>query len=286
MILSIVHRTDYAYAQTVSESLNETRLRPISNEDQVCHSFEIEINPPAPVSHYLDFFLNMVHVFEINQPHRALSVVTRSLVETFPPSLPTGAVVSFESLGATQTDSACYDFLQASHFVSTDVPVWKLAMDWVQERTDVLQACQKIMKEIYEGFEYCTEVTNVHTHLTEVLDLRKGVCQDFTHVMIGVCRCLGIPARYVSGYLFTNPGPEALRGTEASHAWCEVFLPTLGWRGFDPTNNQMADGRYVKLAIGRDYHDVPPVRGTYRGSRSRRMTVGVSVRQAEIGREQ
>ncbi|MFQ3671588.1 MAG: transglutaminase family protein, partial [Verrucomicrobiia bacterium] len=158
-----------------------------------------------------------------------------------------------------------------------DLPAWRLAVDLAPRREDVRQTVLHLMHGLHREFDYCPESTQVHTHMNDVLRLRRGVCQDFAHVMIGLCRSLGIPARYVSGYLFTNPGPGALRGTQASHAWCEVHLPGWGWLGLDPTNNQLVDPRYVRVAVGRDYHDVPPTRGTYRGPESREMRVEVEV---------
>ena len=132
------------------------------------------------------------------------------------------------------------------------------------------------MDFIHREFAYVPTATNVHTHMREVLRLRRGVCQDFTHVMLGICRSLKIPARYVSGYLYNGPADQ-LRGAQASHAWVEVYLPDLGWRGLDPTNNGQPDDRYVKVAVGRDYSDVTPIKGTYRGTGERKMKVDVLV---------
>jgi transglutaminase-like putative cysteine protease len=130
--------------------------------------------------------------------------------------------------------------------------------------TDVFAAAERIMKFIYQEFTYAPLSTSATTHVREVLASRRGVCQDFSHVMVGMCRALGIPARYVSGYLY-NGNDSHLRGAQASHAWCEAYIPGAGWYGFDPTNDTMADERHIKVATGRDYQDAAPVTGQFDG---------------------
>jgi transglutaminase-like putative cysteine protease len=132
------------------------------------------------------------------------------------------------------------------------------------------------MRWIYAEFTYEPGITNSETHLETAFKLRKGVCQDFAHIMIGMCRTLGIPARYASGYIFTG-GTDSLVGDQASHAWCEIYLPEAGWIGFDPTNAVLADNRYIKIAVGRDYEDVAPVRGAFKGVANCEMDVEVVV---------
>lgn len=132
------------------------------------------------------------------------------------------------------------------------------------------------MRFIHANFAYVPLSTDVNTHMIEVVRQRRGVCQDFAHVMLGMCRTLKIPARYVSGYLYNGPANQLL-GAQASHAWCEVFVPDHGWRALDPTNNQPADERCIKLAVGRDYADVAPIKGHYKGTPRRTMTVEVRV---------
>jgi transglutaminase-like putative cysteine protease len=131
------------------------------------------------------------------------------------------------------------------------------------------------MQFVHGQFAYTPRATTVHTHMRDVLRERRGVCQDFAHVLLGMCRAVRIPARYASGYLYNGGG--GLAGTEASHAWCEVYLPGVGWRALDPTNNQPADERYIKIGVGRDYADIAPVRGNYKGTTRKTMTVQVSV---------
>lgn len=273
----ILHRTRYQYKAPVTDSLNELRLRPVSNEEQICHSFELKISPAANPWHYHDFYLNLVNVFEINAPHRELSIEANSVVETLIDGKSVVRPGCFEDYRAATLETMCYDFLQSSEFVSTGVEVWRYAMDICPDRKDPWDCALRIMRAIFERFKYSPEATTVTTHMEDVLKFGKGVCQDFAHVMLGLCRCLEIPARYVSGYIYTRPGPEGLRGAQASHAWCEVFLPGQGWQGLDPTNNCRVDENYIKVAVGRDYADITPVRGTYRGAGQREMVVFVDV---------
>jgi transglutaminase-like putative cysteine protease len=277
MDLQVVHRTRYRYSGRVTESFNETRLRPVSNEQQECLEFSLSVEPPAGISHYLDFYLNYVQFFEITTPHDELLVESRSRVRTS--SAPAPAVpVPFASLQSAMNEEFCYDFLQPSAYVSNDVEVWRLARDICPAPQDVWQSALEITRFINANWAYAPNTTSVQTHMEDAVRYRHGVCQDFTHVMLGVCRSLGMPARYVSGYLFCDEG-ERLVGAQASHAWCEVYIPGHGWRGFDPTNNCPADEHHVKVAIGRDYADITPVSGTYRGSGDRTMDVEVDVRR-------
>jgi transglutaminase-like putative cysteine protease len=279
MKLQVFHRTHYAYAAPVRESFNEARLQPTNADGQVCLNFLLKILPPTRLSHYLDFQLNWVHLFDLTEPHATLTVEATSIVSTAPTSRLAADQVSTplaEMERACGQLERCHDFLQSSRFVEPNAETWRLGLDIAQGRTDAWQIAQAVMDYIHVHFAYMPTATNVHTHMREALRLQRGVCQDFTHVMLGICRSLKIPARYVSGYLYNGPADQ-LRGAQASHAWVEVYLPEFGWRGLDPTNNGHPDERYVKIAVGRDYADVTPIKGTYRGTSERKMTVDVLV---------
>ncbi|MEO6788455.1 MAG: transglutaminase family protein, partial [Chthoniobacteraceae bacterium] len=174
----------------------------------------------------------------------------------------------------------CFDFLQESTHVENSPEAWRLALDITAGTQDIWQAACAIMGHIHAKFAYTPNLTSVHTHMRDVLNDQRGVCQDFAHVMLGLCRAIHIPALYVSGYLYNGPSDHLL-GSQASHAWCEVFIPGLGWCGLDPTNNQRTDERYIKLAVGRDYADVPPVRGHYKGTTDRTMDVDVIIERLD-----
>jgi transglutaminase-like putative cysteine protease len=287
MKLQVFHRTRFDYAAPVRDSFNEARLQPLTADGQVCRQFLLKIMPPTRLSHYTDFQRNTVHMFDVVEPHRSLAVDAMSVVATtssmvLAPDLVTTALTAMEN--CSQMD-ACHDFLQSSRYVEADIDVWKLALDITAGVSDTWHAAQALMHHIHREFAYTPAATTVHTHMRDVLRLRCGVCQDFAHVMIGLCRALKIPARYVSGYLYNGP-VDQLRGAQASHAWVDVFLPGLGWHGLDPTNGCQSDERYVKVAVGRDYADVSPLRGRYHGTSERKLTVEVLVTALEaVGSE-
>jgi len=282
MKLHISHRTRYDYASAVRESFNEARLQPASESRQTCHDFKLLITPHALVSNYLDFHGNCVHLFEINPPHLELTVSAQTTVTTTDaPALAAHASSApLTELEKSVMVDRCYEFLPASTFVDITAESESLALVAAGLETDIWQAAQSIMRYIHREFHYQPASTNVHTHMREVLKARHGVCQDFAHVMLGFCRALKIPARYVSGYLYNGPADQ-LKGAQASHAWVEVYVPGHGWCGLDPTNAQPVAGQHVKVATGRDYADVSPLKGTYRGTDRRKMTVEVLVTKVE-----
>ncbi|MBP6863996.1 MAG: transglutaminase family protein [Candidatus Didemnitutus sp.] len=282
MKLHTLHRTRYRYEAPVRESFNEARLRPATADGQECRHFELRITPSARSSHYLDFYQNCVHLFEIAAPHSELVVEATALVFTRDaPALPADATPApLARVGDCLLQDRCYDFLPDSTYVEVTPETTALAVAAAGGATDVWQAAQAIMRHIHGEFHYRPASTTVHTHMREVLKARHGVCQDFAHVMIGFCRALKIPARYVSGYLYNGPRDE-LKGAQASHAWTEVFIDGAGWCGLDPTNAQLAAHRHVKVAVGRDYADVSPLKGTYRGTDKHRLSVEVLVSEIE-----
>ena len=282
MKLQVFHRTRYRYASSVRDSFNEARLQPVTNEAQTCDQFLLKVLPTARLSHYLDFYLNYVHMFEVAHPHTELTIEATSTVTT--PDRPALAAdahpAPLAEIGACARLDRCYDFLQSSTYVETGPELWRLALDATDGHSDAWQAAQAIMRFIHREFRYQSASTNAHTHMREVLATRTGVCQDFAHVMLGLCRALKIPARYVSGYLYNGPADQ-LKGAQASHAWVEVYVPGHGWCGLDPTNDRQPDGHYVKVATGRDFADVSPLKGTYRGTTKRELLVDVLVTRLE-----
>jgi transglutaminase-like putative cysteine protease len=272
----ITHRTHYAYAEPVRNSVNELHLQPISSEEQTLESFDLRISPEARVRHYHDFYSNDVHHFEIPESHSELTIESRSLVMTHGhiSLVPDARPASRRLLKDVVKVGRCYDFIQASRFVDVAPETWRLALDAIHDEDDVWQCAQRLMAFVNQHLTYQSNSTHVHTHMREVLAARRGVCQDFAHVLLGLCRTLQIPALYVSGYLATETA-------SATHAWVEVFVPGHRWQPLDPTHNRQPDETYVKLAVGRDYADVPPVRGTYRGTKERKLTVEVKVEKRD-----
>jgi transglutaminase-like putative cysteine protease len=277
MRLNIVHCTRYRYSSPVSENFNEMRLQPVSDEGQECHRFELQTTPVAPMRRYHDFHLNLVDHFFLAEPHESLVIEARSTVTTLrDPRRLEGVSFPKARLGECLRMERCYDFLQRSEYIALDVEVWRMAQDILVSHDDAWTLSLAIMRKVYNDLTYDPAATSVHTRLSEVLTLHRGVCQDFAHMMIGVCRSAGIPARYVSGYLYVKPG-EKLRGELASHAWVEVFLPGHGWLGLDPTNNCPVDAHHVKVAVGRDYSDAAPIRGNFKGRAVQEMTVELRI---------
>ncbi|HEY4301587.1 MAG TPA: transglutaminase family protein [Candidatus Didemnitutus sp.] len=282
MKLHVFHRTRYAYASPVRESFNEARLQPVTGALQTCEAFRLTIVPDCQVFHYPDYYFNSVHQFDLTSLHKELVVEAHSDVVTKDdPGITAGArSAPLGELGPLGQVERCYDFLQSSTYVESGPAIAALAQRVVGAETDCWQAAQAISAHIHNEFKYQPASTNSRTHMREVLETQTGVCQDFAHVMLGYCRSLNLPARYVSGYLYNGPA-DGLKGAQASHAWVEVYVPGRGWFGLDPTNGKIAAGNHVKVAVGRDYSDVPPVKGTYRGTGRRSMTVEVLVTLAE-----
>lgn len=273
MKFEITHRTSYLYASPVHDSFNEARLQPFSNAAQTVDQFLLKVLPAARLRHHHDFYSNTIHHFEIVEPHTTLLVESRMRVTTHPPPPPalTATPWPLARIGEAAFEPRIFDFLQESHYVELSPEVWRLAVDATMGVTDTWQAALAIMKFIHTHFKYEPQSTSVHTHTRDVLQARRGVCQDFAHVMIALCRALKIPALYVSGYLATETA-------SATHAWMEVLIPGCGWIALDPTHDRPVDETYVKIAVGRDYADVPPVAGNYKGTTERKLEVQVTIK--------
>jgi transglutaminase-like putative cysteine protease len=282
LLLKVRHLTRFIYQGPTQDSFNEARLRPVTDHGQECREFALHIEPGAIVRDYPDFFANCVHYFDVAPRHESLRVEAVSVVQTRPDDRgPVPAVNLLSSLKNPEIVESWFEFLQDSAFVSLEAEIWREAHDVVPAgASDLWEDALAIGTHIFRHFRYTPKFTTVNTHPVEVLRERKGVCQDFAHVMLGMCRSLGIPARYVSGYFYN---PERLPDEiEASHAWVEVFLPGYGWKGFDPTHNRIPDTRYVKIATGRDYGDIRPLSGTFRGKGTREMVVEVQVTRLDL----
>lgn len=268
----ILHRTHYHYAAPVRDSFNEVRLSPISNREQTVEAFLLKVLPSTRLRHYLDFYANVVHHFEIPESHDELFIESRATVTIHrPPPLDESLTPApLPELARAVAGERCFDYLQPSRYVDLDPETWRHAVDAMQGQTDAWQATLAIMRHVFGALKYEPNSTLVHTHARQALQQRAGVCQDFAHVMIGMCRSVKIPALYVSGYLATETA-------SATHAWVEAFVPGHGWVALDPTHNRQADDTYIKLAVGRDYADVAPVTGHYRGTLDRKLNVEVQV---------
>ncbi len=285
MLLEIRHVTQYHYERPVRESLMELWMQPQKTARQRLISFELDLDPRAQVFSYADSFGNAVYHFDVPQPHDKLTIVARSAVETEPPGERPDALDmgEWDRLRSEFVRGECFDFLRMHGFVETtealNAFVDEHNLDDLRRR-DPLTAMRMLSETIYQAFEYQPGVTDADSPIDLALSAGRGVCQDFAHIMLAVCRSWNVPARYVSGYLFTDRDAGDRSDPDATHAWVEVFLPSLRWVGFDPTNNMMTGERHVAVAVGRDYADVTPSRGVYKGDSDSELAVGVSVRRA------
>ena len=271
----LIHRTEFRYATPAKESFNQVRLQPMNAEGQNIEAFDLKVQPTARLRQYKDFYSNVVHHFEVPEPHEVLVIESKVRALTQAPAQLPDAIKPFplHRIGEAASAFRCHDFLNASKFVDVEPETWRLALDAVNGETDAWQAAQAVVGFVNGYLKYASNSTSVHTHMREVLTHRQGVCQDFAHVALGLCRAIKIPALYVSGYLATE-------AASATHAWIEVFIPEVGWRGMDPTHKRQVDETYLKLAVGRDYADVAPVSGHYKGTQDRKMEVTVKIQTA------
>lgn len=278
MILRLTHETAYAYVGMATESHNEVRLMPLTDEDQSCLEFRITVTPAAKVFSYEEPG-GAVHHFGIRRPHDSLRICAEALVETRRANPFAGLELGdarWNFYRACEESHA--EFLSVSPYVVPIVPAVELART-VRTQSDgsILGFLRDLSRRLKREFSYDPDVTHVHTHVSEVFQAKAGVCQDFAHAMLACLRSQGMPCRYVSGYLLAGDG---IRGEQATHAWIECLLPSGRWIGIDPTNDLLANDHYIKVHWGRDYSDVSPTRGVYVGFRTSRLDVSVRVQKA------
>jgi transglutaminase-like putative cysteine protease len=280
MFYSIRHVTRFRYNTPVRESVMELRMQPRSEGPQTLRSFQIATSPRAQLYAYTDHLGNAVYHFNLLREHEELRIEAQAVVELgqmpqYPDKLDALEWGRYNNFNLTDDH---FDMLGPSKFarLSPELLTFMKIADLEKPVGDPLTATKTLTRAIYDSFEYQPGITEVHSPIEDALKERRGVCQDFAHIMIAIARAWGIPARYVSGYMF-HRGAKDRSGADATHAWVEVYLPSLGWVGFDPTNNIMAAERHVRAAVGRDYNDVPPTRGTYKGGAEGELSIAVAI---------
>lgn len=284
MIYSVRHTTTFRYEPAVRESVMEVRLQPRSDGEQRCLSFSLHVDPAANIMQYRDFTGNTVHHFDIAGRHTQVKVTAQSAVEVQTVAAPrVSDCGDWADLDAMIASNDYWEMLLPSHFAHSSEPLEQLAVELKCERRgNPLALLSELNAAIYKLFAYVPNSTKVDSPIEEALQERRGVCQDFAHLMIALVRPLRIPCRYVSGYMFHRDEEEKDRSLEgASHAWVEALVPRLGWVAFDPTNNLVGGDRHIRVAIGRDYADVPPTRGVYKGEAQSELSVAVTVSPAD-----
>lgn len=287
MFYSIRHVTRYRYDAPVRESVMQLYVQPKSDGVQRLQSFQVASSPRAGLQAYTDHFGNAVYHFDVPGVHQELTIEADAEVEVQPASAPPDWVdgSAWTTLASPQLQGDNFDWL-AQRGISHATPALEA---FLKDRRlgrgdDPMTALRRLNRVLFESFAYAPEATDVDSPIDVALESRKGVCQDFSHIMLAAARLWGIPARYVSGYLFTKRDAGDRSAADATHAWVEAFIPPCGWVGFDPTNNVLAGERHVRVAMGRDYDDVPPVRGVFKGPANSELAVAVSVRPAQAPR--
>jgi transglutaminase-like putative cysteine protease len=281
---SISHLTRYTYSEFITASFMEVRMRPRSDDRQTCTSFNIKLSPAARVLSYQDYLQNTIHFFDIPGAHHQLAINVESVVEVRPrPDLPEALPpLAWDALHVDRFDRDCYDMLQPGHFTTPTDLTRAFAVELgVGRRDDPLTALSALNTAIYHAMDYEQSVTTVDSPVDVALASRKGVCQDFAHIMATLVRGLEIPCRYVSGYLFHHVDNVERSAPDASHAWVEAWLPELGWVGFDPTNNVLCGDRHIRVCVGLDYADTAPTRGVFTGDAETSLEVNVRVSRLE-----
>lgn len=284
----IDHRTVYRYNFEVAVSHHFGCMRPRDAANQRCHNFSLEINPdPEDLSERLDFFGNTVHQFSLQKMHKELELRTLSEVTVTPNECPMDSLTptnnEVRKALADAVETRLIDVLQFT-YPSPCIPdidaIKEFAKPFFPEDANFLSCVKNLNERIYDKFEFDADATDVSTPVDEVLKIKRGVCQDFAHLMIACIRSMRLPARYVSGYILTQPpeGQERLEGADASHAWVSVFLPGYGWIDFDPTNNMICSDQHITVGYGRDYKDVSLLRGAMTGGGDHDIVIAVTVK--------
>ena len=291
MKFRVRHYTEYLYQDTASLCYNRLCLVPLTIAEQTCLSSDINIVPkPTDYSERVDFFGNNLSFFSISNEHKKLKISSSSIVKMenrINADLAFSSTVRWKDVGAEiAANPQAHDIIQytlPSQFIPYSEVIREFAADCFPEDATLWSCCQALMQKIYKNLEFKPGFTTINTPVETVVKNKKGVCQDFAHLMIACLRNLNLPARYVSGYLETvpPPGKEKLVGADASHAWVSVFFPGIGWVEFDPTNGLLPAYKHITVAYGRDYLDVAPIKGIVFSSGNQKLTVRVDVERIE-----
>jgi transglutaminase-like putative cysteine protease len=279
MTYLIRHVTSFSYSPAVGESVMEVRLQPRSDPRQHCLTFNLEVNPRAKISVYRDFYGNSVHHFDIPGKHDHIQVASEATVDMLPRlDVEKLTQSTWEELDELVAQGDYWEMLLPSHYATPTEMLYRLRHELhLERRGDPLSLLKELNTAIYENFDYAPNTTRVDSPIDDALQTHQGVCQDFAHIMIGLVRLLRIPCRYVSGYLYHQSENHDRSPAGASHAWVEAYLGEAGWVEFDPTNDLLGCDRHIRVAVGRDYSDVPPTRGVHRGEAESELCVLATV---------
>jgi len=277
----IKHITRYTYPSTVIDCSNQIMLYPINDSLQIVKSHELKITGDPALEVFTDFFGNRIGVFSLVEPHNELTIQSDIVVSTTTVISPLDnmpAAAQWQELSKMCGIFPYMDFMHREKFAG-DEEMQQLLSGIVDPNRSPLVNANTLSEYVYNNFAYQKGVTSIETSVDEILELKAGVCQDFAHVLLVMLHMTGIPARYVSGYIC--PRDRELRGEGATHAWVEAYIPFFGWLGLDPTNNCIVSDRHVRLAIGRNFSDCTPVKGTYKGSSEHTLEVSVVINNGD-----
>ena len=279
MAYSVRHVTNFHYQPAVREVVMEVRVQPRSESCQRCLSFSLDVKPRTNVMFYRDFLGNTVHHFDIPGQHEQIQVSAHALVEVMAAPVPRPQdVPDWETLDASIASGDFWEMLLPSQYAQPTLLLEEIANELrVERRGNPLELLLELNEALYRTFAYVPNSTKVDSPIDDALRARQGVCQDFAHIMTALVRRLRIPCRYVSGYLFHEAESKDRSSVGATHAWVEAFLGDAGWVAFDPTNQLVGGERHIRVALGRDYADVAPTRGVYKGEAESTLSVVVTV---------
>lgn len=292
MRFHIEHTTEYVYPEPALESFSELRLRPRDSLRQKVSRHQTLIEPGVLVESHIDYFGNYVETISIPHRHQRLVVSSACDVETKPFNDALSAVdmsIAEARQMYQERRRELHDFLRPSRFIRPVPAVYEIASEFLPDDAPFATSLLGLNSHLFRTLKYRPGATDAGTDVEQFLASKEGVCQDFAHLLIGICRVAGIPSRYVSGYIETDPPAAStdgsptgtLIGAVATHAWVEVFTPTGYWVGLDPTNDMMDGERHVQIGIGRDYADIPPMKGVFKGGRAQVLNVQVRMSREE-----
>ncbi len=275
-VFKIHHITKYEYDNPVTESVNEVRIYPYQSGDQEILQHSISITDQPEIQQFTDYWGNTVGQFSLTHPHKELVIESKLIVRTTASSqLQINFHSNWHELKEEREQQMGLMELAAPDHITQQPLINEICDQLFQERKSVASVVESCSEFVFKHFKYTRGITNIETTIDEILEYKSGVCQDFAHLLLQILRTMHIPCRYVSGYIC--PNKNGMRGEGATHAWIEAWIPQYGWAGIDPTNNIWITNNHVKLAVGRNFKDCSPVRGTFKGPAHQDLYVFVSV---------
>lgn len=281
----VEHLTEFCYNNPIRENVFVLNMMPLQDENQKLDWYNLKIFPEAKIFQYKDHYGNSKHFFNILKNHQNLRIISSfQATVSSPKEIPDHlSKKAWEDLKELKQSGYLWDWFQFGYFTRASSQLKEfLLKEGIKKEIDPLTSLKQLNKRLFSLFTYRPKSTNVHSSIEEILTFRQGVCQDYTHVMVTIARLWGIASRYVSGYLYQKRGDELTSAANESHAWCECYLPSLGWLGFDPANNKMVDLQHIKTAIGKDYKEVSPHNGFFKGKAKSELTVHVTIKKTKI----